>query len=103
MRASAGMSSPVGDPGQDRHGRDVVLAVHDVADATPRSRSPAPCCASAGQPWPATACEEQGDDFYERREHRNREHIAARHQQALQRLGYQVTLARIAGHQPVPA
>jgi 4'-phosphopantetheinyl transferase EntD len=50
-----------------------------------------------------TACEEQGNDFHERREHRNREHIAARHQQALQRLGYQVTLARIAGHQPVPA
>ena len=49
-----------------------------------------------------TACEEQGDDFCERREHRNREHIAAR-QQALQRLGYQVTPARIAGHQPAPA
>ncbi len=39
---------------------------------------------------------EQGDeDFYERREHHNREHIAARHQQALARLGYQVTLTPI--------
>jgi transposase len=50
-----------------------------------------------------TVYEEQGDDFYERREHRNREHIAACHEQALQRLGYQVTLTPIAGHEPAPA
>jgi transposase len=35
---------------------------------------------------------EQGEDFYDHRDRRNREHIAARHQQALARLGYQVTL-----------
>ncbi len=37
----------------------------------------------------------KAEDVYGRREHRNREHLVARHQQALRRLGYQVTLTRL--------
>jgi transposase len=35
---------------------------------------------------------EDGEDFYDKRARRNRTQLAARHQQALQRLGYQVIL-----------
>ncbi|WP_300605759.1 IS110 family transposase [Trebonia sp.] len=35
---------------------------------------------------------EAGEDYYEQREHRNREHLIRHHQQALARLGIQVTL-----------
>jgi transposase len=38
---------------------------------------------------------EDGEDFYDRRVARHREHLAVRYQQALQRLGYQVTLSPI--------
>jgi transposase len=44
---------------------------------------------------------EDGADFYDQRARRNREHLAARHQQALQRLGYQVTLQPLDGD-PAP-
>jgi len=43
---------------------------------------------------------EQGEDFYDRRDHRNRERTAARYQQALARLGYQVTLTPPADDPP---
>jgi len=33
-----------------------------------------------------------GTDYHDRRDQRNREHLARHHQQALTRLGYQVTL-----------
>ena len=33
-----------------------------------------------------------GEDYYEQRDQRNREHLIRHHQQALARLGYQVTL-----------
>ena len=33
-----------------------------------------------------------GEDYYEQRDHRNRDHLIRHHQQALARLGYQVTL-----------
>ena len=35
---------------------------------------------------------EAGEDYYEQRDRRNREHLIRHHQQALARLGYQVTL-----------
>lgn len=38
---------------------------------------------------------EDGADFYDQRARRNREHLATRHQQALERLGYRVTVALI--------
>lgn len=43
---------------------------------------------------------EDGDDFYDRRARRDRNHLAARHEQALQRLGYQVTLQLLDGDPP---
>jgi 4'-phosphopantetheinyl transferase EntD len=52
---------------------------------------------STGDPYAG-----QGEDFYDRRDHRNREHIAARHQQALARLGYQVTLIPPGDGRPPP-
>jgi transposase len=45
---------------------------------------------------------EQGEDFYDRRDQHNRKHIAARHQQALIRLGYQVTLIPPSDGSPPP-
>jgi len=33
-----------------------------------------------------------GEDYYEQRDHRNRDHLIRHHQQALARLGYQITL-----------
>ena len=42
-----------------------------------------------------------GADYYDRRDQRNREHLARHHQHALTRLGYQVTLtAPDGGHPP---
>jgi hypothetical protein len=42
-----------------------------------------------------------GADYYDRRDQRNREHLARHHQHALTRLGYQVTLtASDGGHPP---
>jgi transposase len=38
---------------------------------------------------------EDGEDFYDRRARHARDHLAARHQQALQRLGYRVTIEHI--------
>ncbi len=38
-------------------------------------------------------CDEAGADYYDRRDARNRDHLVRHHQQALTRLGYQVTLA----------
>jgi transposase len=49
--------------------------------------------------WTVMACErdytDDGADFYDRRDLRNREHLTARYAQALQRLGYQVTLTAV--------
>jgi transposase len=44
-----------------------------------------------------------GTDYYERRDQRNREHLARHHQQALARLGYQVTLTPTGDGSPPPA
>jgi transposase len=44
-----------------------------------------------------------GTDYYERRDQRNREHLARHHQQALARLGYQVTLTPPEDATPPPA
>jgi transposase len=41
-----------------------------------------------------------GADYYDRRDQRNREHLARRHQHALTRLGYQVTLTAPDGRHP---
>jgi transposase len=46
---------------------------------------------------------EDGDDFYDQRAHRNREHLATRYQQAPSRLGYQVTLIPPGDGGPPPA
>jgi transposase len=43
---------------------------------------------------------EAGADYYEHRDRRNREHIVKHHQQALARLGYQVTISDPTGSQP---
>jgi hypothetical protein len=43
-----------------------------------------------------------GADYYQRRDQRNREHLARHHQQALARLGYQVTLTPPGDHRPPP-
>ena len=45
---------------------------------------------------------EQGEDFYERRQEHDRERIAARYQQALTRLGYQVSLTPAGDGSPPP-
>src|SRR5260370_22121327 len=67
----------------------------------PRSRLPATllCIAWAVMSSGDTYAE-QGEDFYEPRDRRNREHIAARYQQALARLGYQATLTPTATAPP---
>jgi len=44
-----------------------------------------------------------GTDYYDRRDQRNREHLARHYQQALARLGYQVTLAPPGDGSPPPA
>jgi transposase len=44
-----------------------------------------------------------GTDYHERRDQRNREHLARHHQQALARLGYQVTLTPPEDANPPPA
>jgi transposase len=44
-----------------------------------------------------------GEDYYEQRDHRNREHLIRHHQQALARLGYQVTLIPPGDGAPPPA
>ena len=46
---------------------------------------------------------EDGEDFYDRRAVRHREHLAIRYQQALQRLGYQVTLTPVEEDPASPA
>ena len=46
---------------------------------------------------------EAGEDFYERLDQRNRDHIVRHHQQALTRLGYQVTLTTPGDGRPPPA
>jgi hypothetical protein len=46
---------------------------------------------------------EDGDDYYDKRALRNREHLATRYQQALTRLGYQVTLTPPGDGGPPPA
>ena len=43
-----------------------------------------------------------GEDYYEQRDHRNREHLIRHHQQALARLGYQVTLTGPGDGSPPP-
>jgi transposase len=43
-----------------------------------------------------------GTDYYDRRDQRNREHLARHHQQALTRLGYQVTLTPPGDGSPPP-
>jgi transposase len=45
---------------------------------------------------------EDGADFYDQRARRNREHLAARHQQALRRLGYDVALQPLDSDAPTP-
>jgi transposase len=44
-----------------------------------------------------------GADYYDRRDARNREHLVRHHQQALTRLGYQVTLIPPGNGSPPPA
>jgi transposase len=46
---------------------------------------------------------EAGADYYDRREERNHEHLVRHHQQALARLGYQVTLTPPGDGSPPPA
>jgi transposase len=46
---------------------------------------------------------EAGADYYDRRDARNHEHLARHHQQALARLGYQVTLTPPGNGSPPPA
>ena len=41
-----------------------------------------------------------GADYYDRRDQRNREHLARHHQNALTRLGYQITLTTPDGGPP---
>ncbi len=45
---------------------------------------------------------EAGEQYYEQRDHRNREHLIRHHQQALARLGYQVTLTGPGDGHPPP-
>ena len=45
---------------------------------------------------------EAGEQYYKQRDHRNREHLARHHQQALARLGYQVTLTGPGDGRPPP-
>jgi transposase len=45
---------------------------------------------------------EAGEDYYEQRDQRNREHLIRHHQQALARLGYQVTLIPPGDGSPPP-
>jgi transposase len=45
---------------------------------------------------------EAGEDYYEQRERRNRDHLVRHHQQALARLGYQVTLVPPGDGKPPP-
>jgi transposase len=44
-----------------------------------------------------------GEDYYEQRDRRNREHLIRHHQQALARLGYQVTLTPPGDGSPPPS
>jgi len=46
---------------------------------------------------------EAGEDYYERVDQRNRDHIVRHHQQALARLGYEVTLVPPGDGKPPPA
>jgi transposase len=46
---------------------------------------------------------EAGADYYDRRDARNHEHLVRHHQQALARLGYEVTLTNPTGNSPPPA
>ena len=46
---------------------------------------------------------EVGEDYYERLDRRNHDHLVRHHQQALARLGYQVTLIPPGGESPPPA
>ena len=46
---------------------------------------------------------EAGEDYYEQRDRRNREHLIRHHQQALARLGYQVTLIPPGDGSPPPS
>jgi transposase len=46
---------------------------------------------------------EAGADYYDRRDARNREHLVRHHQQALARLGYQITLIPPGDGSPPPA
>jgi len=46
---------------------------------------------------------EAGEDYYEQRERRNHDHLVRHYQQALARLGYQVTLTPPGGGSPPPA
>jgi transposase len=46
---------------------------------------------------------EAGEDYYEQRERRNRDHLVRHYQQALARLGYQVTLVPPGDGKPPPA
>ena len=45
---------------------------------------------------------EAGADYYDRRDERNHEHLVRHHQQALTRLGYQVTLIPPGDGRPPP-
>jgi hypothetical protein len=45
---------------------------------------------------------EAGADYYDRRDQRNHEHLVRHHQQALARLGYEVTLLRPGDDSPPP-
>jgi len=46
---------------------------------------------------------EAGEDYYEQRDRRDREHLIRHHQQALTRLGYQVTLTPPGDGSPPPS
>ena len=46
---------------------------------------------------------EAGEDYYEQRDRRDREHLIRHHQQALTRLGYQVTLIPPGDGSPPPS
>ena len=59
------------------------------------------CIAWAVMSWDQDYTE-AGEQYYEQRDQRNREHLIRHHQQALTRLGYQVTLTGPGDGSPPP-
>jgi hypothetical protein len=60
------------------------------------------CVAWAVMTWDEDYAD-AGEDYYEQRDHRNREHLIRHHKQhALARLGYQVTLTGPGDGHPLP-